>query len=154
LGAEGNRSVNAKDGKLNALTRLCVPGDDHAVRSVESLDDRPAKLAEDAGHLAVHPDLGVVVDHNLKGYGRTCGAEVSDLLRYGDINAVPVKTHFGRRATLVKRVCVDGFPLGIIEVRRPCVGSVIVGLNGLAPTGSQVGAYRAGLGVHDLHIVV
>src|SRR5947199_5368130 len=32
--------------------------------------------SEDAGHPAVHPDLGVVVDHNFKGDGRTGGAEV------------------------------------------------------------------------------
>ena len=129
LGAVGDRAVDAEDRELNPLAGLCVPGDDHAVRRVESLDHRPARLAQDAGHLAVHPHLGVVVDDDLESDGRTCGAEVADLFGDRDVDAVPVEADFGGRTALVERRGVDGLPLRIVEVGDAGVGSVVVGLD-------------------------
>ena len=126
LRAVGDRAIDPEDGKLNALAGLGVPGKDHAIGSVESFNHRPARLTQDPRHLAVDPDLSIVVDHDFKSDCRSCGAEVRDLFRNRDVDAVPVETDLGRGTPLVKSRGIDGFPLRIVEVRGARVRSVVV----------------------------
>ena len=58
-----------KTAKLNALAGLRVSGEDHAIRGVEAFDHRPAWLPQDPRHLAVDPDLRIVIDHDFKSDG-------------------------------------------------------------------------------------
>ncbi len=116
LRAVGDWAIDPKDGKLNALPGLGVPGDDHAIGSVESFYDGPARLTQHPWHLAVHPDLGIVVDHDLKSDCRACGAEFSDLFGNSDVDAVPVETDPGSGTPLVQCCGINGFPLRVIEV--------------------------------------
>src|SRR6266481_5175881 len=69
LRAVRNWPIDPEDGELHALAGLSVPGDDHAIGSVESFNHGPARLSQHPRHLAVNPDLGIVVDHNLKSDG-------------------------------------------------------------------------------------
>ena len=70
--AFGNRSVETEHRDLELLTRLRVVREDDFVRSVPAFDDRAAALAEHCGQLSVHPDFGVVVDHDFERDRGTC----------------------------------------------------------------------------------
>src|SRR6266566_1681486 len=87
----------------------------------------PPGCPRDPWHLAVYPDLGIVVDHDLKSDGRTRDADVSDPFRNSDVDAIPVKADLGCRAPLVKSRRIDGFPLRIVEVCGSRMRSVVVG---------------------------
>src|SRR5271165_465231 len=126
LGTIGDWSVDAEHSKLNLLAGLGVSREDHTIGCIESFDHRPAGLPQDAWHLAVYPDLSIVVDYDLKSDSRSCGAEVSDLFRNRDVNAVPVEANLSRRTPLVKSRRVDGFPLRIVEVSGARMRSVVV----------------------------
>ena len=69
LRAVRNRPVDAEDRKLNALAGLRVSREDYAIGGVESLDHRSARLPQHPGHLAVDPDLGIIIDHDFKSDG-------------------------------------------------------------------------------------
>jgi hypothetical protein len=57
------------------IARPSGSGEDDAVRRVEARDDLAAGEPERQRHLAVDPDLGVVVDHHLEHDGGAGGIE-------------------------------------------------------------------------------
>src|SRR6266545_8048214 len=57
-----DRTVDAKDSKLDLLTGLDVTSDDQPVLCVPTFDDRTAALSGSARQLSIHPNFGVVVD--------------------------------------------------------------------------------------------
>ena len=122
-----DRAIDPKDGKLNVLPWLGVPGNDHAIGSVESFDHGAAELTQDPWHLAVYPDLSIVVDHDLKSDCRTCGAEVSDLFGNSDVDAVPVESEFPRGTAFIQRRGIYDFPFGVVELDAACVRCEVVG---------------------------
>ena len=87
----GDRAVDAEDGDRERLSRSGVAGEDDAVRRVEAGNDRAARVAEGVRQLAVHPDLGIVVDHDLEHDRRARRVELADPLGEGDVDRVPVE---------------------------------------------------------------
>ena len=63
-----------------------VVGQQHAIGGVEAAGHLPARVAEPMRQLAVDPDLGVVVDHDLEHNARAGRIEVADPL--GDRHAI------------------------------------------------------------------
>src|SRR6516165_10081111 len=119
-------TINPENSDLNPLPWPSTSGENDAVRRIKALDHRTARLTEDPWHLAVNPDLSIVVDHDLKSHRRTGGAEVPDPLGDSHINAIPVETDLRCRAPLVKGRRLDRFPLRIVEVNGTGMGAVVV----------------------------
>ena len=75
----------------NVSPGLRVARQHDAVGRVEAADAPAAGVAERERQLAVDPDLGVVVDHDLEDDGRAGRVEVADPLGDRDVDPVPVE---------------------------------------------------------------
>ena len=65
---------------MNSLARSGAARQDHAIRGIESFDQGAAGLPKHARKRAVHPDFGVVVDHNLEDHRGTARLERRQLV--------------------------------------------------------------------------
>ena len=86
----GQWTVDAQDGNLDFLARLCVAREYDAVGCVPARDDRTALLAENIAELAVDPDLGVIIQNDLENDGRALNFKIGDPLGDGHVQAIPI----------------------------------------------------------------
>src|SRR3954447_11213650 len=61
-------AVEAENGNFKFLARLCVARQDHFIWRVPSFDNATAALTQHSGEVAIHPDLGIIINHNFEGY--------------------------------------------------------------------------------------
>ena len=109
------------------LTGLRVARQHDAIRRVEALDERAARLPERAGQLAVHPDLGVVVHDDLEHHRRAARRQPAD--RFGDrqVEAIPREADLAAGAALFQARRVDCRPPRIVELDGAGLEHLIVG---------------------------
>ena len=86
-----DRPVDAEDRDGEGLAGLGVTSEHYPVGCIEAADRTAARVADRDRQLAVHPDLGVVVDHDLEDDGRAGRVEVADPLGDRDVDFVPVE---------------------------------------------------------------
>ena len=86
-----DRPVDAEDGDRERLARPRIACQHDAVGRVEAPDRPTAGVADRDRQLAVHPDLCVVVDHDLEDHGRAGRVEVADPLGDRHVDLVPVE---------------------------------------------------------------
>ena len=112
---------------------ICLPGldaaaDDQAVRRVPASDDRSAALPERARQLAVHPDLGIIIERGFED-GRHARVSKSPT-RAGMVMLMRYQLNQSRRCRGARRACpADHFPFRIVKLRAARVRLVIVGLD-------------------------
>jgi hypothetical protein len=94
VGTRGNRTVDPKHCQLNFLPWNGIPRDDQPIRSVITLDDWPATLAVYGRQCTVDPNLGIVVDHDLKSNRGSGCLKLANLFRNRDVDSVPIEADF------------------------------------------------------------
>ena len=122
-----DRTVDPEDGKLDLLAGLDVTPNDQPVLSVPTFDDRATALSRGPRQLAVHPDLGIVVERRRKNYCRAGRSEIADSLWNRDLDAVPVESEFPRGTAFIQRRGIYDFPFGVVELDAACVRCEVVG---------------------------
>jgi hypothetical protein len=110
------RAVDAEHGELELLPGLYAVREDHAIGGAVPLDHRAAALAERIVQIAVEPDLGVIVDHDLEHEGRAGRIERADALGDGDVDPIPVEGDSPGRAPPLERGRIEHLPARIVEV--------------------------------------
>jgi len=120
--ASGNRTVNSEDCQLNFLPWDGIPGDYQPIRGIETLDNWPATLAVYGGQRAIHPDFGIVVNHNLGSNGGSRCLEFANLFGNCHVDSIPVEADFAGRAPGLESSWLERLPLGIVEVSGARVG--------------------------------
>jgi hypothetical protein len=123
-----------------------IPGQYHAIGRVEPFHQLAAGLAEDDRQLAVHPDLGVVVDHQLEDHRRAGDVEVGHSRRQRDGRAIPVEGQTAVGPAVLQLAGAKHRPAGVVEVGGTGVGRDVLGSVG-RPRGTEI---RAGLAMGDL----
>ena len=122
-----DRTVDPEDGKLDLLAGFDVTPDDQPVLGVPTFDDRATALSRGPRQLAVHPDLGIVVERRRKNYCRAGRSEIADSLWNRDLDAVPVESEFPRGTAFIQRRGIYDFPFGVVELDAACVRCEVVG---------------------------
>src|SRR5207245_1504218 len=140
LRAVRDRPVNAEDRQLDLLTGLSITSEDHTVGGIEAFDYLSARLPQNSRHFAVHPDFGVIINHNFKCDRRSRRAYNPYFLRNCDVDPIPIEADLRRRAALVEGRGINRFPLRVIELSNPGSRLVVVGL-GRCATRLQVWTY-------------
>jgi hypothetical protein len=135
LGAIG--PLISKDRKLNLLSGLGVPSQDHTIWGVETFDYLSPGLSEKTREFAVDPDFSIVINNDFECDGRACGVEIPNLSRNRKMNPILVEANLGCRAALVERCRIDCFPLRVVEVGTASTWFIVVGLD-WRPAGFQV----------------
>src|SRR5215472_3635231 len=129
IGTCGNRTVDPKHCQLNFLPWCRIPRDDQPVRSVITLDDRPATLAIYGRECTVDPNLGIVVDHDLKSHRGSGGLKLANLFRNRYVDSVPIEADFAGGPPGFKSSWFESLPSGIVEVGSTRVGRIVVCLD-------------------------
>src|SRR5439155_832863 len=83
--------------------------------------NRAAVLPKHEWRFAVHPNFRVIVHDDFKCHGRTFCVEAGNLLRDGDVDAIPVERKPSVAAPAFERIGSNTFPLAVVEIRRPGV---------------------------------
>src|SRR5438552_1470371 len=133
----GHRAVVSEHGNFELLAWLRVAGEDDLVGAVPAFNDGSPALTENGCQFSVQPNLGVIVDDNLKRNGGTDHGKSGDGLGQGNAKAVPVETNFPVATACIKRCWIENGPRRIVVSRNTGVRIVVVGLDGCA-IGPQV----------------
>ena len=136
------------------LARSRAGRQDHAIRRVESFDEGAAGLPKRARKLAVHPDFGVVVDHDLEDDRRSrrvsnapTRSGIVMLVRYQLKHSFPVDRRVSSAAGSIAS------HLESSKSSRSGFRQVVVGLDRL-PRRLQVGTGRVEIGLDDRRVAV
>ena len=138
---------------------ICWPGrasrgQHHAIGRVEPLDDLAAGLAEHQRQLAVHPDLGVVVEDQLEHHGRPADVEVADSSR-GSVTLVryqlKARRPLDRRCSSAAGAIVSQ-PESSKSAACACGVMSLVRLG--APVGAEIGTRVVVLDLDDADVAV
>ena len=149
----GDRTVDAEDGKLDLLAGLDVAPNDQPVLGVPTFDDRATALSRGPRQLAVHPDLGIVVERRRKNYCRAGRSEIADSLWNRDLDAVPVESEFPRGTAFIQSRGIYDFPFRVVEIGSARMRRKVIGLVGGAG-GLAVGSSGFEIDLDDLRVAV
>ena len=148
-----DRTVDPEDGKLDLLAGLDVTPNDQPVLSVPTFDDRATALSRGPRQLAVHPDLGIVVERRRKNYCRAGRSEIADSLWNRDLDAVPVESEFPRGTAFIQSRGIYDFPFRVVEIGSARMRRKVIGLVGGAG-GLAVGSSGFEIDLDDFSVAV
>ncbi|MEW6304675.1 MAG: hypothetical protein AB1705_14465 [Verrucomicrobiota bacterium] len=153
IGVRGDGAVDAENRNLKRLAGPGVAREHDAVGRVPTGGNAAAVLPEHPRSLAVHPDLGIIVQHHFEHSRRTACVQAADSLRNRDIKPIPDERKPPIAAPLFERRGRDDFPPRIIEafrarIRREVKRAV------LQPAGPEVRADAAVLDFVNVRIAI
>ena len=121
--------------------------------ALKPLIELAARLPQHQREPPIHPDLGVVVDHQLEHHGRAGHGKPTDIFRKRDRRAIPVEREAAVGAPAFQRGRLDGLPRRVVVVRGFGVRADVVGANGGAGR-LQVGSGGVVIDFRHPHVAV